>query len=79
MRIINFPGGDKKKLKIKNIGGRLNGELTLQSTSSTSHTSLPCLFCMSFNVSVESEEDMSFFVLLIFINTFNKMEINLES
>ena len=47
----------------------INGEVTLQPSSTLSHPSLMCLFCMSFNFSIGSEDVLfSFGIIDIYQN-----------
>ena len=47
----------------------------IYNSSALFYPSLLCLFCMSFNLSIGSEEVL--FSLVLFINTHNRIEINL--
>ena len=55
----------------------VNGEETLHPSSTPSHPSLLFSILTVIIVSIRSEEVLLFLVLLIYINTHNRMEINL--
>ena len=69
--MIMIPTGNKKKIGSGKWGGNLH-------PSSTSLPPFPLVSILTVIIfSITSEEDLLFLVLLIHINTHNRMEINL--